>query len=399
MEILLIMLLIVIGLAVLLAVRSSIKTVQVAENAYTAARQPLDESEFALLVALELALPDTYRIFAKLRLSDIVVPSDMLSSKKQLAAQRHADQYSLTFTLCSQPQMKVIMVAECERSPETGVDSAYAHRILAANGIPVASFKVKNEYSLLEVWAKLSEACPNFISQPSVSAQSESELSQSPEQSSQATPESSSETESAPSPPVVTPQPEPLPAEPQVVHQEDTPPCSVCKGSMIRRKVVKGSHSGKFFLVCSNYPICKQMVALTDAAEPTVSAEQPRSSSSAGVANQASTPPEITTRTGVAYVVAGSASTSAKDADVQSVIPVQPIATTKPILLTAAVTAQPVSAMPSAVPVVEPQHEQSCSKCGKEMIRMQVAKGAHAGKYFWACSGYPTCRQLAAIKE
>lgn len=38
-----------------------------------------------------------------------------------------------------------------------------------------------------------------------------------------------------------------------------------------------------------------------------------------------------------------------------------------------------------------------CPKCASEMVERLVAKGPHSGKYFWACSAYPKCRQVIAI--
>ena len=46
------------------------------------------------------------------------------------------------------------------------------------------------------------------------------------------------------------------------------------------------------------------------------------------------------------------------------------------------------------------EHETiECPKCSANMIKMQVKKGAHAGKYFWACSNHHSCRHMMAIKE
>lgn len=40
----------------------------------------------------------------------------------------------------------------------------------------------------------------------------------------------------------------------------------------------------------------------------------------------------------------------------------------------------------------------SCPKCNATMVKRQAKQGPHAGKYFWACSGYPKCRQVVAIE-
>jgi len=41
----------------------------------------------------------------------------------------------------------------------------------------------------------------------------------------------------------------------------------------------------------------------------------------------------------------------------------------------------------------------TCEKCGADMVRRQAKNGPHAGKFFWACSTFPKCRQVVAIAE
>ena len=38
-----------------------------------------------------------------------------------------------------------------------------------------------------------------------------------------------------------------------------------------------------------------------------------------------------------------------------------------------------------------------CEKCSAEMVKRQAKNGPHAGKFFWACSTYPKCRNVVAI--
>lgn len=65
----------------------------------------------------------------------------------------------------------------------------------------------------------------------------------------------------------------------------------------------------------------------------------------------------------------------------------------------------PVPAQPAPVVIVESsplQPEQTvpvCPKCAAVMVKRQAAKGQHAGKWFWACSNFPKCRQVVGIGE
>jgi very-short-patch-repair endonuclease len=38
-----------------------------------------------------------------------------------------------------------------------------------------------------------------------------------------------------------------------------------------------------------------------------------------------------------------------------------------------------------------------CPKCAANMVQRQAKNGSHEGKFFWACSTYPRCRQVVAI--
>lgn len=61
-------------------------------------------------------------------------------------------------------------------------------------------------------------------------------------------------------------------------------------------------------------------------------------------------------------------------------------------------TRPPSSAAPA--PVATPQaeaHEPVCPRCALPMARRVARQGVNAGKAFWGCPGYPTCRGTRAI--
>jgi len=50
-------------------------------------------------------------------------------------------------------------------------------------------------------------------------------------------------------------------------------------------------------------------------------------------------------------------------------------------------------------PAVQPEAiAPVCTKCGATMVKRQAQKGEHAGKWFWACSAFPKCRQVVPIR-
>lgn len=58
-------------------------------------------------------------------------------------------------------------------------------------------------------------------------------------------------------------------------------------------------------------------------------------------------------------------------------------------------------ALVQAAPVIPVQETAApvCPKCEAVMVKRQAAKGPHSGKFFWACSAFPKCRQVMAIGE
>lgn len=66
-------------------------------------------------------------------------------------------------------------------------------------------------------------------------------------------------------------------------------------------------------------------------------------------------------------------------------------------------TVPPPPSEPTTVadpPKTQPEEEPpACSKCSAIMVKRQAKNGPHAGKFFWACSTYPKCRQVLAVEK
>ncbi len=50
-------------------------------------------------------------------------------------------------------------------------------------------------------------------------------------------------------------------------------------------------------------------------------------------------------------------------------------------------------------PPAETVAEKICPKCSSTLVQRVARQGAHAGKRFWACSGYPTCKHIEPVAE
>jgi hypothetical protein len=55
---------------------------------------------------------------------------------------------------------------------------------------------------------------------------------------------------------------------------------------------------------------------------------------------------------------------------------------------------------PAVIPLVKVDvPSPSCPKCGAMMVKRRAHRGPYAGKFFWACSSYPKCRQVSAVED
>ncbi|WP_442510550.1 DUF2726 domain-containing protein [Novipirellula sp. SH528] len=64
----------------------------------------------------------------------------------------------------------------------------------------------------------------------------------------------------------------------------------------------------------------------------------------------------------------------------------------------ASVLPETASNMSAPPPLPAEPSEHSCPKCHTAMVQRKAAKGAHAGKRFWACTNYPKCREIIGIE-
>lgn len=71
-----------------------------------------------------------------------------------------------------------------------------------------------------------------------------------------------------------------------------------------------------------------------------------------------------------------------------------PLPVGQPTAVQAEATVVPTVTEP---PAAEKPAGPVCPACSSEMVKRQARKGQHAGKWFWACSGYPNCRKIVAV--
>lgn len=241
----------------------------------------LSHEERGLLVALEQAITDQYRVFCKIRLDELVSMPTVHPPLQPVAPVTDISSPPVDYLICTYPGLKPVGIVMPEYPTAATGQRIFFRQLLASSNIPLVTFPFKAEFTQPEVKTKLMEAFPvSLIS-------------------------------SMPIPHTPSSSPPPKTANlllVQPVNQTEQH-CPQCSAPMIKRQVSKGPHVGRFFWACSNYPACKQLLTVK---EETAIDEASR----------------------------------------------------------------------------------SCPTCGAPMAQLRVNKGPHAGKFFWACSTYPTCTYM-----
>jgi hypothetical protein len=66
----------------------------------------------------------------------------------------------------------------------------------------------------------------------------------------------------------------------------------------------------------------------------------------------------------------------------------------------ASVLAYPaLDAIMESTPVQPDSFAPGCPQCSSVMVKRQTVRGQNAGRYFWACSSFPLCKQVVKIGE
>lgn len=195
-------------------------------------------AERSFLGVLEQVLDTRYRVFGKVRLGDLVKPAKGLSKSKRATAQNRINQKHVDFVICTATDLTVVGVVELDDQSHGRDDRAdrdrFVDHALAGAKIPVVHFSAKKGYALQEVRGKLAETLPAVTTQDIRPALQE----------------------------VTTPPPVEIPESASAQPEQSAPVCPKCSAVMVKRQAAKGQHAGKWFWACSNFPKCRQVVAI-----------------------------------------------------------------------------------------------------------------------------------------
>lgn len=199
--------------------------------------------ERSFMAVLEQALDSRYRVFAKVRLGDLLRPAKGISAGKRIAAQNRVNQKYVDFVVCTANELTLVGVLELndllpKSEIQTGRDE-YVKQVLAMAGIPLLRFPAQRKYTVQEVRAQLADMlCINKFSGVS-SATHRHDTSVIP---------------------VLDAILESIPVQ----HESVAPDCPECKATMMKRQVMRGQNAGKHFWACSTFPLCRQIAGITE---------------------------------------------------------------------------------------------------------------------------------------
>ena len=176
----------------------------------------LSAAEKEFLKALDMALGTKYRIFAKVRVADIIAPvrggnASWQSLFNKISA-KHVD-----FLLCGLTNMESVCAIELDdrtHSANSRVErDDFLNHALQTAGVPIARIPTSRNYVGTEILASVESA--------------------------------------------ISGAPAPKPAQTQTIQ---APTCPKCGKQMIMRKAQSGANAGHSFWGCSGYPTCKSIV-------------------------------------------------------------------------------------------------------------------------------------------
>ncbi|OYP37220.1 DUF2726 domain-containing protein [Rhodopirellula sp. MGV] len=183
----------------------------------------LSPAELSFYRILVQAVGQQFSINNKVRLWDVLyVPRQEGSrSFENKISSKHID-----FLLCDPTTMQPLLAVELDDASHNRKDrqerDAFVDDALAAAGLPILHVPAARTYSIAEVRNEIGRLIPMLA-----------------EGTGQVTPS-------------VTPPPD----------NSSAPTCPKCEAAMVKRKAAKGKHAGKRFWASSNYPGCREIIAI-----------------------------------------------------------------------------------------------------------------------------------------
>lgn len=189
-------------------------------------------AERSFFDVLEQAVGKDFRLFGKVRVADVLAPVDSPDKSAWQTAFNKINRKHFDFVLCSTDDLSVLCAIELDDKSHQQKDRQNRDEFLAsaclAAGVPLISFQAKHSYSASDVSAKIAEALSGITTSIPKSAEIRAtEL-----------------------------------AGKHGTDMVEAPACPRCSSPMVKRTAKGGQNAGKEFWGCSNFPKCREIVAI-----------------------------------------------------------------------------------------------------------------------------------------
>lgn len=213
-------------IAVLAARRRSDESGRAPTLPYIKQETLLTAAERSFLGVLEQAAGDRFRIYAQVRLADLLAVKPGTDRAGRAVAQNRINAKHADFVLCKPDTLEIVCAIELDDASHQKANrrerDAFVEQACAAAGLPLARFPVKAGYVVADVRAEILRLLgTTLVSDVSVES------------------------------PVV-PSVDPAPS--------GGPACPKCGAGTVLRTVKSGTHAGGKLWGCSNYPSCRGFV-------------------------------------------------------------------------------------------------------------------------------------------
>jgi very-short-patch-repair endonuclease len=243
-------LIVLIALAILIVALAAAKKNATAGSAtadcpYVKQATLLTDAERSFLGVLEQAVGERYRVYAQVRLADLISVKPGTEKSKRTSAQNRINQKHADFVLCEPSTLAIVCAVELDDSShqreKRKVRDAFVEQACAAAGLPLARFPAKAAYAIQEVRSAILTLLG---------------LSHEQVQASGLAPE------------------KPAPLQQGITPV--APACPKCASETVLRTVKTGARAGSKLWGCKSYPACKGYIPLTNISaeagrQPTVS--------------------------------------------------------------------------------------------------------------------------------
>jgi len=140
------------------------------DQLYQKQKTLVSAAERSFLGVLDTAVGGDYRVFAKVRVADVISPRRGLSASKRQTAFNRIQSKHLDFVLCDRDTLSVICAVELNdkshRQSRRRRRDEFLSQALESVGLPLVAFAARRQYAIQEVRAQIDEALGNTPSRP-----------------------------------------------------------------------------------------------------------------------------------------------------------------------------------------------------------------------------------------